>query len=62
MNYCHICNKVKCPCGCEYCSNCCNGCPQCHKGKIEIRITTTTAYDGGHLSAGDLPLKPIINN
>ena len=39
---CDICNKVKCSCGCEYCPNCYNGCPQCGKGKIEIITTATT--------------------
>ncbi len=41
MNYVHICNNVKCICGCEYCSNCCNGCPQCKRGEMQVIITTT---------------------
>jgi len=38
----HICSKVKCQCGCEYCAMCYNGCPQCGKGKIEIITTSGT--------------------
>lgn len=41
-NYAHICSKVKCKCGCEYCANCYNGCPQCGNGKVEVVLTTTT--------------------
>lgn len=42
MDNIHICSKVKCECGCEYCAMCYNGCPQCGKGKIEITTSTTT--------------------
>ena len=42
MYYVHICQKVKCPCGCEYCAIDYNGCPQCGAGKMEVITTTTT--------------------
>src|SRR3990167_449404 len=37
----HLHEKIKCSCGCEYCPNCHNGCPQCKKGKINATTTTT---------------------
>lgn len=38
----HICNNVTCSCGTKYCSNCCNGCPGCGKGKAIISVASTT--------------------
>lgn len=39
----HICSKVKCLCGCEYCAYDYNGCPQCGKGKSIFTTSSTSA-------------------
>jgi hypothetical protein len=42
----HVCSKVKCVCGCKYCTRCyaSKGCPQCEKGKPILKTKTTTEY------------------
>lgn len=53
----HICSRIKCICGCEYCPLCFDGCPQCGRGKIEITTTTTTDFEAkkGYFNSDNNP-------
>lgn len=39
----HICSTITCFCGCEYCTFCYNGCPQCGRGRMEIKNSSSTS-------------------
>jgi hypothetical protein len=42
MNSAHFHNFIECSCGCKFCPNCHNGCPQCFKGFQQITSETNT--------------------